>query len=50
VTDRLASAPWHALGPERTARLAALLGPFARAASAALPFPNPIGTTRLTDG
>ena len=50
VTDRLASAPWHALGPERTARLAALLGPVARAASAAMPFPNPIGTTRLTAG
>jgi len=48
VTDRLASAPWHTLGPERTARLAALLEPFARAASAALPHPNPIGTARLT--
>lgn len=50
VTDRLASGPWQALGPERTARLARLLEPFARAASAALPFPNPIGTTRLTAG
>jgi len=50
VTDRLASGPWHALGPERTARLARLLEPFARAASAALPFPNPIGTTRLAAG
>lgn len=44
VTDRLASAPWQALGAERTARLAALLEPFTRAAAAALPHPNPIGT------
>lgn len=50
VTDRLASGPWIALGPERTARLAALLEPFARTASAALPHPNPIGTARLTAG
>lgn len=50
VTDRLASNPWQVLGPERTARLAALLTPFARTASAALPHPNPIGTARLADG
>jgi hypothetical protein len=46
TTDRLAAAPWRALGAERTARLAALLEPFAKVAVSVLPQPNPIGKFR----
>jgi hypothetical protein len=46
VTDRLAGEVWDALGDAKTDRLAELLGPMARAASAAMPFPNPIGLPR----
>jgi hypothetical protein len=48
TTDTLAAAPWRALGPGDTARLAALLRPLAVAASADLPFPNPGGVPRPT--
>jgi hypothetical protein len=50
VTDRLASAPWHTLGADRTARLAELLEPLSKAAAAALPHPNPIGLDFSTTG
>jgi hypothetical protein len=43
TTDTLAAEPWRRLGPERTARLAALLTPIAAAASAYLPDVTPIG-------
>jgi hypothetical protein len=46
VTDRLAAEVWRALGEAETRRLADLLRPIARAASAAMPFPNPIGIPR----
>jgi hypothetical protein len=46
TTDRLAAAPWRALGPTRTAHLAAILEPYAEAAAAVLPNPNPIGMPR----
>ncbi|MGW2447288.1 SCO6745 family protein [Streptomyces sp. NPDC001494] len=44
-TDEAAGRPWHALGAERTARLAALLDPLARAVreSGLLPPGNPVG-------
>ncbi len=45
ATDALATAPWEHLGPERTARLLALLEPLARtiAERGGLPVPNPVG-------
>jgi helix-turn-helix protein len=43
MTDRLAARPWRRLGPDRTERLAELLRPMARAASAVMPYPNPVG-------
>ncbi len=45
ATDALAAAPWEHLGPERTARLLALLEPLARtiAERGGLPVPNPVG-------
>lgn len=46
VTDRLAGEVWDALGDAETERLAELLSPMARAASATMPFPNPIGLPR----
>lgn len=46
ATDRAASGPWELLGPERTERLAALLGPIAAAARTVVPALNPIGLTR----
>jgi hypothetical protein len=44
-TDTLAEEPWRVLGPERTERLLALLGPMARAINEAggVPVPNPVG-------
>jgi hypothetical protein len=42
TTDRLAAAPWRALGVERTARLATLLKPLAKAVVSSVPQPNPI--------
>ena len=42
-TDALAAGPWQALGDAAVTRLELLLRPLADAASAALPFPNPIG-------
>jgi len=43
-TDAAAEAPWQALGPTGTARLAALLTPLAaRIAEDVVPYPNPIG-------
>jgi hypothetical protein len=46
VTDRLAEQVWRALGDAETRRLADLLRPLARAASATMPYPNPIGLPR----
>jgi hypothetical protein len=45
TTDELATGPWRLLGPERTARLAELLGPLRRQvlASGRIPGGNPIG-------
>ncbi|GLX53015.1 hypothetical protein Shyhy01_59650 [Streptomyces hygroscopicus subsp. hygroscopicus] len=45
LTDAAAESPWTALGPDRTARLAALLDPLARAVeeSDLLPPGNPVG-------
>ncbi|MEU5798111.1 hypothetical protein ABZ800_31985, partial [Streptomyces sp. NPDC047813] len=45
LTDAAAESPWRALGPDRTARLAALLDPLARAVgdSDLLPPGNPVG-------
>jgi hypothetical protein len=43
VTDRLAAAPWEALGDAATHRLAQLLRPVALACYAALPQSTPIG-------
>ena len=49
TTDRLAAGPWDALGPERTARLAELVGPWATAVAAAdIRYPNPMGLPRPT--
>ena len=42
-TDAAAVAPWAALGPERTARLAELLDPLAAAVTGELPRGNPVG-------
>ena len=46
ATDRAAAAPWDALGPERTERLATLLEPVAAAARAVVPGFTPIGLPR----
>jgi hypothetical protein len=46
VTDQLAGQVWDALGAVETERLAEVLAPMARAASATMPFPNPIGLPR----
>src|SRR6266545_4401976 len=43
TTDALAAVPWHALGPEPTARLADLLYPLAAACHGALPAVTPLG-------
>jgi hypothetical protein len=43
ATDLAAARPWARLGPAGTQELAAALTPVARAASAVMPFPNPIG-------
>ena len=43
ATDRAALAPWRALGPERTERLAELLTPLARVLAAPMVDFNPIG-------
>jgi hypothetical protein len=43
ATDIAAGAPWRRLGPDRTARLAAVLRPLAVACAAGIPYPNPIG-------
>ncbi len=45
ATDAAAAGPWDAVGPERTARLAALLDPLAGriAAGGGMPYPNLIG-------
>jgi hypothetical protein len=47
VTDRIAAAPWRELGVARTQRLAELIQPIADAASAVLPYPNPVGIPPL---
>jgi hypothetical protein len=46
-TDRLASRPWEHLGPERTARLQALVWPLSDRIiqTGGLPVPNPLGLT-----
>ncbi|ROP55259.1 SCO6745 family protein [Streptomyces sp. PanSC9] len=48
LTDAAAEGPWRVLGADRTARLAALLEPLARAVegSGLLPAGNPVGLTR----
>lgn len=45
ATDRLAAAPWHRLGAERTEELAALLAPLSQAVwdSGVIPAANPMG-------
>jgi hypothetical protein len=43
ATDLAAARPWARLGPGRTAELADLLAPVARACAGALPYPNPVG-------
>jgi len=48
ITDRLAGEVWDRLGSAATERLAELLRPLARTASALMPDPNPIGLPRLT--
>lgn len=51
LTDAAAEGPWTALGAERSARLAGLLEPPARAVeeSGLLPPGNPVGLTRASD-
>jgi hypothetical protein len=46
ATDVAAARPWARLGPDRTAELAGLLAPVARACAADLPYPNPVGVPR----
>jgi len=50
ATDRAALRPWRALGPERVARLDALLAPIVARLHATdlIPDPNPIGVPRPT--
>jgi hypothetical protein len=43
ATDVAAARPWARLGPGRTAELAGLLAPVARACATVLPYPNPVG-------
>jgi hypothetical protein len=45
TTDRLAAAPWKAIGADATTQLLALLDPIARAVadSGLIPWPNPVG-------
>jgi hypothetical protein len=43
ATDLAAARPWARLGAAATEELAGLLAPLARACSAELPFPNPVG-------
>jgi hypothetical protein len=50
ATDAAAARPWARLGPDRTAELAGLLAPVARACAAALPYPNPVGVPRPAAG
>jgi hypothetical protein len=47
VTDRCATAPWDALGPTGTDRVAQLLRPLARACRSGMPTPNPIGLAAI---
>jgi hypothetical protein len=47
TTDRLAAAPWIALGEQRTARLREVLFPLSARARAALPEETPIGLPPL---
>jgi hypothetical protein len=47
VTDRCAAAPWDALGPTGTDRVARLLTPLARACRSGMPTPNPIGLAAI---
>jgi hypothetical protein len=50
ATDVAAARPWALLGPARTAELAGLLAPVARACAAALPYPNPVGVPEPAAG
>jgi len=52
ATDAAAAAPWEALGPVRTDRLAELLDPLVAriAAAGEMPFPNLIGVPALRSG
>jgi hypothetical protein len=50
ATDVAAAQPWVLLGPARTAELAGLLAPVARACAAALPYPNPVGVPEPAAG
>jgi hypothetical protein len=45
TTDRLATAPWDAMGPAATQELLTLIDPIARAvaSSGLIPWPNPVG-------
>jgi helix-turn-helix protein len=47
-TDRLAAQPWAALTSADRARLSELLTPFAVAAAAVVPYPNPMGLPRAS--
>ncbi|MFI9643340.1 hypothetical protein ACIG87_25365 [Micromonospora sp. NPDC051925] len=47
ATDRAATRPWQALGPDRTDRLRELLDPIARACHTTIPPGNPIGLPTL---
>jgi hypothetical protein len=50
ATDAAAARPWARLGAGRTAELAELLAPVARACATALPYPNPVGVPEPTAG
>jgi hypothetical protein len=50
ATDAAAARPWARLGPARTAELAGLLVPVARACAAVLPYPNPVGVPEPAAG
>ncbi|WP_328348951.1 SCO6745 family protein [Micromonospora sp. NBC_00421] len=47
ATDRAATRPWQALGPDRTDRLRELLDPVARACHTVIPPDNPVGLPAL---
>ncbi len=49
ATDQAAARPWTSFGPDRTAALAQLLQPIARACATAMPFPNPVGVPAPAD-